>query len=65
MHLLSFLAATIPVTTRAATIILSNDDGWAEANVRTLFHTLINAGESVILSAPSQDKSGSGTLGPP
>lgn len=45
---------------RAANIVLSNDDGWAEINIRTLFNVLEAAGENVVLSAPAENKSGAG-----
>ncbi|KAF2274741.1 sure-like protein [Westerdykella ornata] len=45
----------------AIRIIQSNDDGWAEGNLRALFTTLVNAGHQVILSAPAENKSGSGS----
>lgn len=41
-------------------IIQSNDDGWAELYVRTLNDALIAAGHDVVLSAPADNKSGSG-----
>jgi hypothetical protein len=42
-------------------ILQSNDDGWAEANARALFDRLTTAGHDVILSAPSVDRSGTGS----
>jgi hypothetical protein len=39
-------------------IIQSNDDGWAESNVRTLFNTLADAGHDMILSGPAEQNSG-------
>ena len=50
----------LPLVTQAANIVLSNDDGWAEINIRTLFNVLTKAGENVVLSAPAENKSGSG-----
>lgn len=47
---------------RAANIVLSNDDGWAEINIRTLFNVLEAAGENVVLSAPAENESGTGML---
>ena len=41
-------------------IIQSNDDGWAELNIRTLNDALRAAGHAVVLSGPADDKSGSG-----
>lgn len=44
----------------AVNIISSNDDGWAEINIRTLYDSLTTAGHSVVISAPAQDQSGTG-----
>lgn len=44
----------------AINIVSSNDDGWAEVNIRSLYDSLTSAGHSVIISAPAQDKSGTG-----
>ncbi|KAJ5118214.1 Acid phosphatase precursor [Penicillium atrosanguineum] len=46
----------------AINIISSNDDGWAEVNIRTLFQTLTDGGHSVVVSAPAEDESGTGQL---
>jgi 5'/3'-nucleotidase SurE len=46
----------------AISIISSNDDGWAEANIRALFQSLTDGGHSVVVSAPAQNKSGTGRL---
>jgi 5'/3'-nucleotidase SurE len=54
------LLGVLPLVTQAANIVLSNDDGWAEINIRTLFDALTKAGENVVLSAPAENKSGSG-----
>lgn len=48
------------ILARAANIVLSNDDGWAEINIRTLFKLLTAAGENVVLSAPAENESGTG-----
>jgi broad specificity polyphosphatase/5'/3'-nucleotidase SurE len=45
----------LPVAIKAANLVLSNDDGWAEINIRTFFSVLTAAGELVILSAPALD----------
>lgn len=45
----------------AINIISSNDDGWAEANVRTFFRALTAAGHSTVVAAPAQDQSGTGS----
>ncbi|KAF2157098.1 5'/3'-nucleotidase sure family protein [Myriangium duriaei CBS 260.36] len=46
---------------RAANIVIANDDGWAEMNIRTLQSTLTKAGEHVVISAPATDQSGAGS----
>jgi 5'/3'-nucleotidase SurE len=38
-------------------LVLSNDDGWAEINIREFFHSLNDAGFYTILSAPATDQS--------
>ncbi|KAI0131225.1 sure-like protein [Daldinia grandis] len=43
-------------------ILQSNDDGWAEQYIRVLYDELNNAGHDVILSAPAENKSGTGSL---
>ncbi|KAL5113175.1 hypothetical protein ACEQ8H_008953 [Pleosporales sp. CAS-2024a] len=54
------LAATVPIV-QSVRIVQSNDDGWAEINIRTLFDVLDSAGHQVVLSAPAENKSGSGS----
>jgi hypothetical protein len=44
----------------AIDIISSNDDGWAEANIRALFDTLTAGGHSVVVAAPAENQSGTG-----
>lgn len=51
----------LPFLTQATNIILSNDDGWAEINVRTFYDMLTKASNSVVLSAPADNRSGTGT----
>lgn len=48
-------------------IILSNDDGWAELNIRTFFNALVAAPlrYDVVLSAPTENKSGTGSTDVP
>ncbi|RDW92633.1 hypothetical protein BP5796_02027 [Coleophoma crateriformis] len=57
----SLACMLLPVAAQAANIILGNDDGWAEINIRTLYNSLTAAGDSVVLSAPAVDKSGTGS----
>ncbi|PWY75396.1 acid phosphatase precursor [Aspergillus heteromorphus CBS 117.55] len=51
----------LPLATHAINIISSNDDGWAEINIRTLYDSLTAAGHSVVLSAPAENESGTGS----
>lgn len=54
------LAFLLPLTVRAANIVLGNDDGWAEVNIRTFYDALTEADESVVLAAPAENESGTG-----
>ncbi|KAI9929514.1 hypothetical protein ASPWEDRAFT_51928 [Aspergillus wentii DTO 134E9] len=53
--------ALLPLTAQAVNIVSSNDDGWAEINIRTLFNSLTSAGHSVVVSAPAENQSGKGS----
>ncbi|KAL4998346.1 survival protein sure-like phosphatase/nucleotidase [Aspergillus recurvatus] len=55
----STLALALLPLASAVNIVSSNDDGWAEINIRQLFNALTSAGHSVVLSAPAENKSGS------
>jgi broad specificity polyphosphatase/5'/3'-nucleotidase SurE len=63
MKLLELLALTITAG-HAATIVQSNDDGWAEKNIRVLNSALVAAGNDVVLSAPAENQSGRSTTVP-
>lgn len=56
----SYACALLPLVANAANIVLSNDDGWAEINIRTFYESLLAAGEDVIVSAPAENESGTG-----
>lgn len=58
MHLR--LLPLLPVAVRALNIVSSNDDGWAEANIRALHDSLNAEGHSVLISAPADNQSGKG-----
>lgn len=49
-----------PLVASAVNIVASNDDGWAEANIRALFDSLGAAGHSLVVSAPAENQSGTG-----
>lgn len=56
------ILAALPLA-QAANIIMSNDDGWAEINIRTFYSALIAGGENkAVISGPAENKSGSGTF---
>ena len=55
------LLSLLPLAARAVNIVSSNDDGWAESNIRALYDSLTAAGNSVVLSAPADNQSGKGT----
>lgn len=58
MHL-NLLLGLLPFA-HGLNIISSNDDGWAEINIRSLYHSLTSAGHSVVISAPAENQSGTG-----
>lgn len=62
MHFGALCLSFLPLTTRATNIVLSNDDGWAELNIRAFYNSLTAAGDSVVLSAPAENESGTGML---
>lgn len=60
MQLPLFLAL-LPLAATCTNVVLSNDDGWAEINIRSFYNALTAAHDSVVLSAPTENKSGTGT----
>ncbi|KIW04279.1 5'/3'-nucleotidase SurE, variant [Verruconis gallopava] len=58
-YVLALLLA--PLAAQAVNIVLSNDDGWAEKNIRVFFDALTAAGQNVVISAPAENKSGTGS----
>ncbi|KAF3048534.1 hypothetical protein E8E11_007984 [Didymella keratinophila] len=54
------VAAALPLV-QGIRIVQSNDDGWAEINIRTFFNTLNAAGHQVVLSGPAENQSGTGS----
>ncbi|KAG8751265.1 hypothetical protein FRC12_012522 [Ceratobasidium sp. 428] len=50
------------VAPRAALkVLIGNDDGWAEANIRAFYQALSAAGYDAVVSAPVQNQSGTGS----
>ncbi|KAL9585789.1 MAG: hypothetical protein Q9203_004111, partial [Teloschistes exilis] len=58
MRFLTLAVGILPAIAQSANIVLSNDDGWAEINIRAVYDKLTQAGNSVVLSAPADNKSG-------
>lgn len=59
----TLLAATALVGSAAAlNVVVGNDDGWAEKNVRVFYDDLTAAGYDVIVSSPAENQSGTGSL---
>lgn len=61
MYLVVWAFTLLFSVAEAKNIVLSNDDGWAEINIRVFYDLLTKAGNSVVLSAPADNKSGTGT----
>ncbi|KAL4932502.1 5'/3'-nucleotidase SurE [Aspergillus undulatus] len=53
--------ALLPAAAQAINIVSSNDDGWAEINIRSFYNALTSAGHSVVVSAPAENQSGTGS----
>ncbi|KAG6853243.1 hypothetical protein C0991_005745 [Blastosporella zonata] len=45
----------------ATKVVLTNDDGWAVSQIRSEYYALKKAGYEVVLSAPSENMSGTGS----
>lgn len=59
MRLISTVVTLLHLA-QASNIVVSNDDGWAEINIRQFYNALTKSGNSVVISAPAKNKSGSG-----
>lgn len=53
--------AFLPIVANAINVLVSNDDGWAEINIRSFYNALTSAGYSAIISAPAENQSGTGS----
>lgn len=60
MRCLLLIFSLLPFLAQSTNIVLSNDDGWAEINIRVFYDMLTKAGDSVVLSAPAENESGTG-----
>lgn len=61
MRCTALLVLAPALLANAFNVVVSNDDGWAEQNVRTLVKTLNGAGFSTVLSSPAENQSGTGS----
>lgn len=61
MHYSSLAVALLPLAARAVNVVQSNDDGWAEINIREFYYSLLDAGLCSFISAPAEDESGTGS----
>ena len=62
MYVITVLSMLVSLSSQCTHVVLSNDDGWAEINIRTFYNVLTAAGDSVVLSAPAENESGTGRL---
>lgn len=65
MRVNALVVSILPLAAKAISIVQSNDDGWAEINIRELYYSLADAGFDSIISAPATNESGSGSLDAP
>ncbi|RDB15111.1 Acid phosphatase [Hypsizygus marmoreus] len=56
-----FFLLCFPLISLQTRIVLTNDDGWAVAQIRAEYTALKAAGFSVVLSAPADNRSGTGS----
>ncbi|KAI4724926.1 acid phosphatase [Aureobasidium sp. EXF-10728] len=61
MRLTTLVLILLTPCINAANIVLSNDDGWAEMNIHTLYERLKAANHSVSISAPAINQSATGS----
>jgi hypothetical protein len=61
LYLLSISAAAA----QAINVVQSNDDGWAEINIRQQYESLTSAGFNSFISASAIDRSGTGSSDAP
>ncbi|RPD60811.1 sure-like protein [Lentinus tigrinus ALCF2SS1-6] len=61
MRSFAFALPLLSALVTATNIVISDDDGWATAQIRQQFDVLANAGHNVVLSAPALNQSGRGS----
>lgn len=65
MRFATLALALSPLLANAFNVVVSNDDGWAEQNVRTFVKALTTAGFSAVLSSPADNQSGTSSADSP
>ncbi|PCH42997.1 sure-like protein [Wolfiporia cocos MD-104 SS10] len=61
MHAARLLVAVFCAYVYAENLVLTNDDGWADAQIRAQYFELTQAGYDVVLSCPAENQSGTGS----
>ena len=62
MYFTALILSLLTLMVKCTNVVLSNDDGWAEINIRVFYHALTEIGDSVVLSAPAENESGTGII---
>lgn len=57
----TLLLGILPIICDALNVVQSNDDGWAEINIRETYNSLSAAGYDSFISAPAENQSGTGS----
>jgi len=65
MRCTPLLLVVSPLLASAFNIVVSNDDGWAEQNVRSFVKALSDTGFSAVLSSPAENQSGASSSDSP
>jgi hypothetical protein len=65
MKLSLYLLSISATAAQAINVVQSNDDGWAEINIRSQYESLTSAGFDSFISAPAIDRSGTGSSDAP
>jgi hypothetical protein len=65
MKLSLYLLSVSATAAQGCNVVQSNDDGWAEINIRQQYESLTSAGFDSIISAPAIDRSGTGSSDAP
>lgn len=61
MRCFTLAITTFSLATQAVNVVQSNDDGWAEINIRQFYDSLTKAGFESFISAPADNESGTGS----